>query len=92
MIVITTPTGKIGSQLVPLLLAAGEKVRVISRDPTRLLFDIQGKVEVVRGSADDPAVLNKAFAGAKSLFWVLPPPFRAAANLREYCEPTVGVP
>lgn len=83
MIVVTTPTGKIGSQLIPHLLGAGEKVRVIARDPAKLSPEIQGKVKVVQGSANDPAVLNKAFEGAEAMFWLLPPPFNAH-NVKEY--------
>jgi uncharacterized protein YbjT (DUF2867 family) len=77
MIVVTTPTGRVGSKLVAHLLLAGKDVRVIARDPARLSSTIKNQVNVVEGSADDPAVLDKAFAGAEALFWLLPPPFRA---------------
>jgi uncharacterized protein YbjT (DUF2867 family) len=83
MIVVTTPTGNIGSQVVPLLLAAGESVRVIARDPSKLSSAIRGKVEVVQGSAADAAVIDKAFKGAESVFWVVPPDF-SATNIDEY--------
>ena len=73
MIVVTTPTGNIGSKLVPLLLNAGESVRVIARDPAKLSATFAKRVEVVQGSADDANVVNQAFAGAKSVFWVVPP-------------------
>jgi uncharacterized protein YbjT (DUF2867 family) len=36
MIVVTTPTGNIGSQVVKHLLAANEAVRVIVRDPANI--------------------------------------------------------
>ena len=83
MIVVTTPTSKIGSQLVPHLIAAGEKVRVIARNPAKLSTEIQGKVEVVHGSADNLIVLNKAFEGAEAVFLLLPPPF-TADDIEEY--------
>jgi len=83
MIVVTTPTGNIGSKLLPLLLAAGESVRVIARDPSKLSAAVQGKVEIVQGSPDDPAVVDRAFRGASSVFWLVPPSFRAA-DVREY--------
>jgi uncharacterized protein YbjT (DUF2867 family) len=76
MIVVTTPTGHIGSKLLPHLLAAGERVRVIARDPSKLSPEVRSKVNIVQGSADDPAVVNKAFDGAESVFWVVPPSFR----------------
>ena len=65
MIVVTTPTGKIGSQLVPRLLAAGEKVRVIARDPSKLSPRFLDKVDVTKGSTDDPEVLSAAFEARK---------------------------
>ncbi len=83
MIVVTTPTGNIGSKLLPHLLAANEPVRVIARDPTKVPADILRRVEVVQGSTDDPAVLDKAFAGAEGLFWVVPPSF-AAQDVQSY--------
>ncbi|HEY1549136.1 MAG TPA: NAD(P)H-binding protein [Kofleriaceae bacterium] len=76
MIVVTTPTGNIGSQLLPHLLAAGERVRVIARDPSKLSPAVRDSVEVVVGNAEDPAVVDRAFAGAESVFWVVPPDFR----------------
>ncbi len=77
MIVVTTPTGKIGSKLVEELLSAGTTVRVIARDPVRLALEIRNNVEVVKGSSDDENVLFEAFEGADSLFWVVPPSFQA---------------
>jgi uncharacterized protein YbjT (DUF2867 family) len=35
MIVITTPTGQIGHQVLNNVLDSGEPIRVIARDPTR---------------------------------------------------------
>ncbi len=73
MIVVTTPTGNIGSQLVQDLLAANEAVRVIVRDPAKLSPEVRAKVEVVQGSHGDPAVVQQAFQGADAVFWVVPP-------------------
>ncbi|MFG2543136.1 NAD(P)H-binding protein [Streptomyces sp. NPDC048594] len=77
MIVITAPTGNIGRHLVPLLLesapARGEELRVIVRDPARLPEAVRERVEVVTGSHGDPAVVDRAFAGADAVFWLVPP-------------------
>ncbi len=86
MILVTTPTGHIGSQLIPHLLAAGEKVRVIARDPAKLAPGIREAVEVVQGSADDVAVVDKAFQGAESVFWVVPPHFQTRDVYRYYLD------
>ncbi|MEU6455299.1 NAD(P)H-binding protein [Streptomyces sp. NPDC047065] len=77
MIVITAPTGNIGRHLVSLLLesapARGEELRVIVRDPARLPEAVRERVEVVTGSHGDPAVVDRAFAGADAVFWLVPP-------------------
>ena len=84
MITVNTPTGKIGSQVVERLLAAGESVRVVARDPSKLAPEVRGKIEVVQGSAEDEATLNRALAGAESLFWVIPPSFTTDDNTAYY--------
>ncbi len=80
MIVITTPTGAIGQQVLARVLDSGQPVRVIARDPSRLDSHVRPRVEVVEGSQDDKAVVSRAFAGAAAVFW-LPPPNPKAASL-----------
>jgi uncharacterized protein YbjT (DUF2867 family) len=77
MIVITTPTGQIGRQTLDRLLVAGAPVRVIVRDASRLPSAVREQVEVVQGSHGDSDVVTKAFAGADSVFWLVPPNPRA---------------
>jgi uncharacterized protein YbjT (DUF2867 family) len=72
MIVITTPTGAIGHQVLDNVLDSGEPIRVIARDPARLPGHIRGSVEVVQGSHRDIDVVTKAFAGADTVFWLMP--------------------
>lgn len=79
MIVVTTPTGSIGRQVLATLLDGGEPVRVIARDPSRLSAEARGRVEVFEGSHGDADVVNRAFAGADSVFWVAPPNLRATS-------------
>ncbi|MQY05873.1 NAD(P)H-binding protein [Actinomadura macrotermitis] len=78
MIVITAPTGQIGRLVTDRLLAAGAPVRLIARDPARLPGEVRERAEVVPGSHGDPDVVAKAFAGADTVFWLLPPNHRAA--------------
>ncbi|WP_328323232.1 NAD(P)H-binding protein [Kribbella sp. NBC_00382] len=73
MIVLTTPTGDIGSQLLKLLLDSDEDLRVIVRDPAKLPDAVHGRVDIVTGSHGDPEVVGKAFADADAVFWVVPP-------------------
>lgn len=79
MIVITAPTGRIGGKLVRELAGDAEPVRVVARDPARLAPDVRDRVEVVRGSLDDPGVVAAAYAGADALFWLAPPDPRATS-------------
>ncbi len=89
MIVITTPTGDIGRQVLDRVLASvpgsGEGVRVIARDPSRLSPEVRDRVEVVQGSHGDGDVMTKALAGADCLFWLVPPPpFTLAGGAERY--------
>ena len=84
MIVITTPTGAIGHQVLENILKSGEKVRVIVRDPSRIPAAIRERVEIIAGSHGDADVVNKAFADADSVFWVVPPDFQATSLEQAY--------
>ncbi len=72
MIVITTPTGLIGRQVLEHVLTSDEPVRVIVRDANKLPAEVRDRVEIVEGSHEDPAVVQKAFAAANAVFWVSP--------------------
>jgi uncharacterized protein YbjT (DUF2867 family) len=78
MIVITTPTGQIGCQVLDNVLDTGEPIRVIARDPARLSPLARERVEVVEGSHGNINVVTRAFAGADAVFWLVPPDSRAA--------------
>jgi uncharacterized protein YbjT (DUF2867 family) len=76
MILVTTPTGQIGSRVLHGLIGAGDAagpIRVIVRDPARLAPRVRDRVEVVRGTHADPDVAAKACAGADRVFWLVPP-------------------
>ncbi len=76
MIVVTTPTGTIGQQVLDKLLKSRETIRVIARDPSRLPARTRERVEVVQGSHSDSRIVDRAFEGADSVFWVVPPDFQ----------------
>jgi len=67
MILVTGATGNIGSQLVKLLVAKGEPVRVISRDEKKVSH-LDPAVERVIGDRHDPSVVRKASQGADKVF------------------------
>src|SRR3989449_4987813 len=73
MIVVTAPTGTIGHQVLTRLLESGARIRVIARDPSRIPSHMLERLDVVQGSHGDIDVVNQAFAGADSVFWLVPP-------------------
>ncbi|MFD7845991.1 NAD(P)H-binding protein [Nocardia sp. NPDC059764] len=76
MIVLTAPTGHIGGQLLQMLFETStrtDELRVIVRDPARLPESVRSRIDVVAGSHGDPDVVDRAFAGADAVFWLVPP-------------------
>ena len=86
MIVITAPTGLIGHQVLDNVLGRGEPVRVIVRDPSRLPAQARERVEVVQGSHGETNVVDRAFAGADAVFWLVPPDPHADSVEAAYVE------
>jgi len=86
MIVVTTPTGTIGQQVLENVVDKGEPIRVIARDVARLPSQMRKRVEVVQGSHGDIDVVTKAFKGADSVFWLVPPDFRADSVMAAYLD------
>ena len=72
MILVTTPTGDIGSRVLAHVLDAGRDVRVVARDPSKVPDDVRQSTEVVEGSHADAATIERALDGATAAFW-LPP-------------------
>jgi uncharacterized protein YbjT (DUF2867 family) len=86
MIVITAPTGTIGHQVLENVLHGGAPVRVVARDPARLPANVRERVEVVKGSHGDADVINLAFAGADTVFWLVPPDPKAQSVDAAYVD------
>jgi uncharacterized protein YbjT (DUF2867 family) len=94
MIVITTPTGLIGRQVLDNVLDdapdGGQPIRVIARDPSRLAPRTRERVEVVQGSMTDIDAVAEALAGADCVFWLIPPnPSTASVegHFRDFTRP-----
>ena len=66
MILVTGATGTVGREVVAQLLVAGEKVRALTRNPSRAHLDEQ--VELVAGDFNQPETLAKAVEGVESIF------------------------
>ena len=72
LILVTGATGYVGGRLVPRLLEAGYRVRVLVRDPARM----QGrswldKVEVVTGDALSPETLTAALKAVSIVYYLI---------------------
>ncbi len=65
MIVITTPTGQVGSQLVGRLLDGKDPLRVIARDPSRLDAGVRERIEVVRAPTTIRRCLTRRCPGPR---------------------------
>lgn len=69
MILVTGATGNIGKELVPQLLAKGEKVRVVTRDAAKVAH-LGGKIDVLVGDLKNSDTAKRAVAGADAVFLV----------------------
>ena len=67
MILVTGATGTIGSEVVTQLLTAGERVRVLTRDPANAAKFGAG-VEIAQGDLAKPETLTAAFEGIEKVF------------------------
>jgi uncharacterized protein YbjT (DUF2867 family) len=72
LVLVTGATGYVGGRLVPRLLEAGYRVRVLVRDPERL----QGRpwlsqVEVVTGDVFRPTTLLPALVGVSAAYYLI---------------------
>jgi uncharacterized protein YbjT (DUF2867 family) len=86
MIVVTAPTGNIGRQVLENIIDGGEPIRVIARDPSSIPSSTRRHVEVVQGSHGDMDVVDEAFEGADSVFWLCPPDSRAESVEAAYVD------
>jgi uncharacterized protein YbjT (DUF2867 family) len=86
LIVITTPSGLIGHQVLENLLDSGVELRVVARDRSALPDDVRECVKVIEGSHGDAAVVDEAFAGADAVFWLTPPDPQAPSVEAAYVD------
>ncbi|MDO8669914.1 MAG: SDR family oxidoreductase [Dehalococcoidia bacterium] len=72
LILVTGATGYVGGRLVPRLLEAGYRVRVLVRDPGRLQGrSWAGQVEVAQGDVLRPETLPAALAGVNVAYYLV---------------------
>ena len=67
-VLVTGVTGFTGGHLARTLLAAGDSVRVLVRDPRRVPEDLNGRVEVAQGDLTSTGDLQRAVAGCEVVY------------------------
>jgi uncharacterized protein YbjT (DUF2867 family) len=72
MITVMGATGHVGGRIARQLLAAGETVRAIGRNPAALAELAAAGAEITAGDAGDPAFLAAAFRDSDAVFTMLP--------------------
>lgn len=85
-ILVTTPGGSIGRQIIPELLSPEFSVRVITENPSALPREIRDQTEVICGSAADLSTLLGALDGVESLFWCIPAATREQTDIPGHYE------
>ncbi len=72
-IVVTTPTGNVGSRVARLLVQAGVRPTLLLRDAGRLEPELRDLVDVAEGDQADADFVVAATRDTAALFWVDPP-------------------
>lgn len=72
-IVVTTPTGNVGSRVTRLLVQAGVRPRLLLRAAGRLDPELLALVDIAEGDQGDTDFVAAATRGVDALFWVDPP-------------------
>lgn len=83
MYAITGATGNIGSKIADILLARGEKVRVIGRSASKLQRFVAQGAEAAVGDLKDGSFVSGAFTGVSAVFAMIPPEY-SARDFRAY--------
>jgi uncharacterized protein YbjT (DUF2867 family) len=76
-------TGRVGGAIAENLLAQGEKIRAIVRNPEKAAQWRGRGAEIAVADTDDPNALASAFEGTEGVFLMVPPDFAPAPGFPE---------
>jgi NAD(P)H dehydrogenase (quinone) len=76
-------TGRVGGAIAENLLAQGERIRAIVRNPEKAARLRDRGAEIVIADVDDPDALASAFEGTDGVFLMVPPNFAPAPGFPE---------
>src|SRR5579863_5917486 len=76
-------TGRVGRAIAENLLAQGEKIRAIVRNPEKAARWRDRGAEIAVADVDDPNALATAFEGTDGVFLMIPPNFAPAPGFPE---------
>lgn len=85
-VLVTGATGYVGGRLVPRLLAAGYRVRLLVRDAGKLdsrPWRTNPRVEIVEGDVADPAALRRAMHACRIAYYLVHSMIAAGRDYRE---------
>ncbi|MCT1477449.1 NAD(P)H-binding protein [Microbacterium sp. p3-SID336] len=89
-IAVTTPNGNVGSHLTRMLVRAGVRPLLLTRDPARIADDLRAFVDVARADSQNPDEVIAATRGVDTLFWV-DPSVMSEDPLADYARATDAV-
>jgi uncharacterized protein YbjT (DUF2867 family) len=71
-IVVTTPTGHVGSRVAHVLIQAGVRPTLVARRPARVSRAVSERADVVEADLSDADAVVRATRDAEALLWVTP--------------------
>lgn len=71
LVLLTGATGYVGGRLLPVLRAAGERVRCLARNPEFLRHRVDADTQVMRGDVLDPPTLVSALRGVDVAYYLV---------------------
>ncbi|MEV8170594.1 NAD(P)H-binding protein [Microbacterium sp. NPDC077486] len=86
-IAVTTPNGHVGHRLTWMLIRAGVRPLLLTRDPHRIAADLRPYVDIARADSQDPEEVVAATRDVDALYWVDPSAF-SDEPLADYARAT----